>query len=61
MPSLVVGGADDYKSRGRIIPTTSVEQYVQSMLNWYGLNPTQIQTVLPNYSAFDMNKINLMI
>jgi uncharacterized protein (DUF1501 family) len=61
MPSLAIGGVDDYKSRGRIIPTSSVEQYVQSMLSWYGLTPTQIQTVLPNHAAFDLSKINLMI
>ncbi|MBT8140783.1 MAG: DUF1501 domain-containing protein [Gammaproteobacteria bacterium] len=61
MPSLEIGGVDDSGKRGRIIPTTSVEQYVHSMLNWYGLDNNQIQTVLPNHGAFDMHKINLMI
>jgi len=61
MPSLAIDGVDDSGKRGRIIPTTSVEQYVTSMLSWYGLSTSQIQTVLPNYASFDMNKINLML
>ncbi len=61
MPSLEIGGVDDSGDRGRIIPTTSIEQYVQSMLQWYGLDAGQISAVLPNASAFDMNAINLML
>lgn len=61
MPSLALDGPDDYRNNGRIIPTTSVEQYVHSMLQWYGLDASQIQAVLPNHAAFDLNKINLMI
>lgn len=62
MPSLEIGGVDDYSNnRGRIIPSTSIEQYANSMLQWYGLDATQRKTVLPNHAAFDMNKINLMI
>lgn len=61
MPSLEIGGVDDHGNRGRIIPSTSVEQYANSMLQWYGLDAGQIQTVLPNHAVFDMNKINLMI
>jgi len=51
MPSLAIEGVDDSGRRGRIIPTTSVEQYVQSMLSWYGLDATQIQTVLPKVKS----------
>ncbi len=61
MPSLAIEGADDSGRRGRIIPTTSVEQYVHSMLQWYGLDSTQINTVLPNAGAFNINAVNLML
>lgn len=61
MPSLAIGGVDDYGDRGRIIPTTSVEQYVHSLLQWYSLDANQIATVLPNLGAFDANAVNLMI
>lgn len=61
MPSLALDGPDDYRNNGRIIPTTSVEQYVHSMLPWYGLDATQIATVLPNLGAFNANAVNFMI
>jgi len=42
-------------------PTTSVEQYVESMLRWYGLSNSEIATVLPNLSSFNANAVNLML
>jgi len=59
VPSFEIGSDDDYRS-GRIIPTTSIEQYVSSMLNWYGLDNQQMDIVLPNMGSFDANTINLM-
>lgn len=38
--------------RGRIIPTTSVEQFAAPMGRWFGLSESELATALPNLSAF---------
>ncbi len=60
MPSLEIGGVDDYRSDGRIIPTTSVEQYAKPILDWFNMEPSQISTIIPNLGAFNANAINFM-
>jgi uncharacterized protein (DUF1501 family) len=51
MPRLEIGGPDDVDS-GRIIPTTSVEQYAATLLKWWGLDDSQIDVVAPGLTAF---------
>ena len=58
MPSLEIGGPDDVRDDGRIIPTMSIEQYANPLLKWFGLSDSQIQTVIPNLSAFDANAVD---
>ncbi len=37
---------------GRLIPTTSVEQYAGTLASWFGLSDSQIRTVFPNFGNF---------
>jgi uncharacterized protein (DUF1501 family) len=37
---------------GRLIPTTSVEQYAGTLARWFGLSDGQIRTVFPNFTNF---------
>lgn len=60
MPSLEIGGVDDYRSDGRIIPTTSVEQYAKPILDWFNMEPSQISTIIPNLGAFNADAIRFM-
>ncbi len=61
MPSLEIGGPDDYRNDGRIIPTTSVEQFSKPILDWFDVDSSQISTVLPNLGSFDSNAIDFML
>lgn len=40
---------------GRLIPTTSVEQYAGTLARWLGLSDSQVKTVFPNFSNFGSN------
>lgn len=37
---------------GRLIPTTSIEQFAEPLGRWFGLNDTEIAAALPNLSNF---------
>jgi len=60
-PSLEIDGPDDANNDGRIIPTTSVEQYMASPLRWFGLTDAELNGVMPNLSAFNANAVNYML
>lgn len=57
-PTLVKGGPDDADSgsapRGRWIPTTSVEQYSNTIAKWFGLpqDAATLETIFPNLNNF---------
>lgn len=56
-PELAVGGSDDVPSgsRGRWIPTTSVDQFSAVLANWFGVNETspEMHAIFPNLYRFD--------
>ncbi len=37
---------------GRLIPTTSVDQYAGTLARWFGLSDGQVRTVFPNFGNF---------
>lgn len=52
-PNLTLGGPDDTSSRGRLLPTTSVDEFFAELLLWFGLSGTSnFETVLPNLNNF---------
>ena len=38
--------------RGRLIPSTSVDEYVSELVQWFGVPPSELSTVLPNIGNF---------
>jgi uncharacterized protein (DUF1501 family) len=53
-PVVGVDQANDLGA-GRLIPTTSVEQYAGTLASWFGLADGQIKTVFPNFANFGTN------
>lgn len=51
-PELVIGGKDDI-GEGRIIPTTSMDQYAATLAHWYGLPAAHFSDVFPNLARFN--------
>jgi uncharacterized protein (DUF1501 family) len=44
---------------GRLLPSTSVDQMGAELAAWFGVSQTDVKTVLPNASNFDLYKIGL--
>lgn len=51
MPSLQIGGPDDFSS-GRIVPTTSTDQYVAPIAQWFGVQASDLPALFPNLKNF---------
>ena len=48
------------RSRGRLIPTTSVEQYAATMGSWFGLDNSELRSSLPNLKNFNAPDLGFM-
>ena len=59
-PVLQLGGPSDTDTRGRWIPTASVEQYAATLATWYGVAVTDIPVVFPNISRFPLSDLGFM-
>lgn len=60
VPTLVTGTGDDTDSRGRFIPSVSVEQYAATLARWYGLAEADIPLVFPNIVNFNGSNLGFM-
>jgi uncharacterized protein (DUF1501 family) len=50
-PELALDGADSV-GQGRLLPSTSVDEFTASLATWMGCSSTDLSTVLPNYNKF---------
>lgn len=50
-PVVGVNAANDVGA-GRLIPTTSVDQYAGTLARWFGLSDSQVKQVFPNFANF---------
>ncbi len=44
----------------RMVPTTSMEQYLASIVRWFGATEGELRSIFPNYSLFDSNGLGFM-
>jgi uncharacterized protein (DUF1501 family) len=59
-PTLALAGPDDADTRGRWIPTTSVEQYAATLAGWYGLSQSDFPAVFPLLDRFPVANMGFM-
>ncbi len=50
-PAVEVGGNGDV-GQGRLLPTTSVDQFAATMAKWFGVSGTEMTSVVPNIGSF---------
>ena len=59
-PTLVNTGPDDADTRGRFIPSTSVEQYAATISRWFGLQESDMTIAFPNAANFPTMDLGFM-
>lgn len=60
VPGYDINSGDYTASRGRLIPTTSVEQYAATMGRWFGLTEAELHDALPNLSNFSNTNLGFV-
>lgn len=61
MPEDFTLNSSDDLGDGRIIPTTSVDQYAATLAKWFGLSTSEINAVFPNLSRFEHSDLGFMV
>ncbi len=59
-PDLSLNGPDDIDG-GRILPTTSVDEYSATIAKWFGVQSGDLATVFPNLSRFAHPDLGFML
>lgn len=59
LPSLDINGPDSIHN-GRVLPTLSASQYAASLLEWLGLQPEQVDVVLPTLRNFGTRNLGFL-
>jgi uncharacterized protein (DUF1501 family) len=59
MPDLSIN-SNDAVEEGRIIPTTSDDQYGPTLAKWFGLSTSEVDTLFPNLNRFNDRDLGFM-
>ncbi len=59
-PALVIGGPEDVGG-GRMIPSTSADQYAATLARWFGIPEADLDVVAPNLPNFAQRDLGFMI
>ena len=59
-PRLELDGPDDVRG-GRIIPTTSADQYAATLSKWFGIPDADLATVGPNIDNFVQRDLGFLL
>jgi uncharacterized protein (DUF1501 family) len=59
-PTFELGGPDDTDTRGRWIPTTSIDQYGATLCSWFGIPDSVMNSVFPNLPNFSNRNLGFV-
>ena len=59
MPIIEIEGPQD-SGRGRIIPTTAIDQMGATLASWFGLGASELNEVFPNLKNFSIQNLGFM-
>jgi uncharacterized protein (DUF1501 family) len=59
-PTLQTSGPDDTDTRGRWIPTSSVDQYGATLASWFGVDGTNLDAVFPELKNFSVRNLGFL-
>jgi uncharacterized protein (DUF1501 family) len=59
-PQFELGGPNDTDTRGRWIPTTSIDQYGATLCSWFGIPDSALATIFPNLANFGSQKLGFL-
>lgn len=59
-PTLVNEGPDDISTRGRFVPTVSVEMYAATLARWFGIGESQLPLVFPLINNFPTSNLGFL-
>jgi uncharacterized protein (DUF1501 family) len=58
-PTVSLGSPDD-AGQGRLIPTTSVDEYAATLASWFGVPDSDLSIVLPNIGRFSRRNLGFL-
>lgn len=59
-PDLELGGDDDIGEEGRWLPSTSSDQYANTLATWFGITDIDTDYVFPKLHSFDLKTLGFM-
>ncbi|MCK5810808.1 MAG: DUF1501 domain-containing protein [Cocleimonas sp.] len=60
LPDLTLGADDDASKKGRLIPTTSMSQYLATTVKWFGADEAMLQQLFPELNHFNQRDLGFM-
>ena len=58
-PQIALGGPED-TGQGRLLPTTSVDQFAATLASWFGVSDTELPLVMPNIGNFGSRNLGFV-
>ena len=60
LPDLTLDGEDDASKKGRLIPTTSMSQYLGTIVKWFGADEAMLNELFPERNNFVEKDLGFM-
>jgi uncharacterized protein (DUF1501 family) len=60
LPDLTLGGDDDISKKGRLIPSTSMSQYLGTIVKWFGADEAMLNGLFPERGNFSQKDLGFM-